>query len=313
MPPILIFAPQAESLVDHLTPLCPNERFLGVSDPARVPAALAEADPEIAFTINGPDMPSEAHQAILAAPTLKWFHVGGSGYEHIGAWNRAEKTVTNGAGVLAPFLAETCIGAILALNHGLIRYRDQQRARLWCGHNFRPLSGQTLVIVGAGAIGGEVAWRATALGLRVLAIRRSSTQVAGAEETRPPAALDPSLAEADIVSVHLRRTVETEGLFDADRLRAIKPGALFLNTARGGIVDEGALYRALASGHLGAAYLDVFATEPLPPESPLWAAPNLLITPHSADGIAGWSFRFADYFAENLKAWRAGRPLANRI
>jgi phosphoglycerate dehydrogenase-like enzyme len=125
--------------------------------------------------------------------------------------------------------------------------------------------------------------------------------------------LKPSLAKADAVSLHLRLTPETEGLFDAAMFSAMKPGALFINTARGGHVVERDLMAALESGHLGGAYLDVFEAEPLPTDSPLWSAPNLLISPHAADSVEDWESRFAELFAANLENWRAGRALRNVV
>jgi phosphoglycerate dehydrogenase-like enzyme len=158
-----------------------------------------------------------------------------------------------------------------------------------------------------------VARRAKALGMRVIGLRRSAAPVEGVDEIRPPDALAESLAEADAVSLHLRLTPDTEDLFDAAMFAAMKPGALFVNTARGGHVVEADLVAALESGHLRGAYLDVFATEPLPEDSPLWAAPNLLISPHASDCVTDWQDRFADLFAENLANWRAGRPLRNVV
>ncbi|MEM9145264.1 MAG: D-2-hydroxyacid dehydrogenase [Pseudomonadota bacterium] len=310
--PVLIYAEEAVEILDHLAPRFPQERLLPVVEASALDAALDE-QPDCVFAIKGPGLPTESYARILAQPSVRWFHVGGSGYEHIaGRWDPSRVQVTNSVGVLAPFLAETCIGAILALNHGLIAYRDQQRARLWQGIPFRPLAGQCLLVVGAGAIGGELAQRAAALGMRVIALRRSEQPVEGAE-LRPAEALWDSLPEADIVSVHLRLTPESTGLFDARAFQAMKPGALFLNTARGGHVVEADLIAALSAGQLRGAYLDVTAVEPLPPESPLWEAPNLLISPHSADGVDDWPLRFADLFAANLQAFRAGGPLTNPI
>jgi phosphoglycerate dehydrogenase-like enzyme len=149
--------------------------------------------------------------------------------------------------------------------------------------------------------------------MRVIGLRRSGAPVAGIGEMRPPEALTASLAEADAVSLHLRLTPETRNLFDAAMFAAMKPGALFINTARGGHVVEADLLAALQSGHLHGAYLDVFQTEPLPAESPLWAAPNLLISPHAADNVGGWEARFTALFAENLKLWRAGQEMKNLV
>ncbi|MEM1344548.1 MAG: D-2-hydroxyacid dehydrogenase [Pseudomonadota bacterium] len=309
--PILIYAEEAHEIAARLTPRFSEERFLPITAPDGLAAALSE-NPEIAFTIKSETLAPPGHAEIAAHASLRWIQVGGSGYEHLGDWPRARLSVTNCLGLLAPFLAESCLGAMLALNHNLIRYRDQQRARHWQGHGFRPLAGQTLLIVGAGAIGGELARRAAALGMRVIAIRRSDTPVEGAAETLPPEALQGALAEADIVSVHLRLTAETEGLFDAQMFARMKSGALFLNTARGGHVVEADLAAALASGRLRGAYLDVFAREPLPPDSPLWDEERLLISPHHSDAALDWVERFTDFFADNLARWRAGETLVNR-
>jgi phosphoglycerate dehydrogenase-like enzyme len=307
--PVLIYADNATILATNLRARCPSETIHAVDQPDALRAALEAHRPEAVFSINSPTLGGATHRPILDCESARWLHVGGSGYEHVLGWDAGRLTVTNCAGVLAPFLAETVIGALLALNSGLIRYHEQQRERVWRQHPFRPLTGQTLLVVGAGAIGAEVASRASGLGMRVIGLRRSGTPVAGIDEMRPPEALTASLSEADAVSLHLRLTPETENLFNAAMFSAMKPGTFFINTARGGHVVENDLLEALQTGHLRGAYLDVFQTEPLPANSPLWTAPNLLISPHAADGVTDWEARFAALFAENLANWRAGRAL----
>jgi phosphoglycerate dehydrogenase-like enzyme len=311
--PVLIFADHAALIAEDLRALCPTETIHAVDQPDALAAALETHRPDAVFSINSPTLGGSTHRPILDTPSVRWLHVGGSGYEHVLGWDAKRITVTNCAGVLAPFLAETVIGALTAMNCGLIRYHSQQSERVWRQHPFRPLAGQTLLVVGAGAIGAEVASRASGLGMRVIGLRRSGAPVAGIDEMRPPEALIASLAEADAVSLHLRLTSETENLFDAAMFAAMKPGAIFINTARGGHVVEADLLAALQSGQLNSAYLDVFQAEPLPADSPLWAAPNLLISPHAADGVADWEARFTALFAENLENWRGGRPLKNLV
>ena len=114
-----------------------------------------------------------------------------------------------------------------------------------------------------------------------------------------------------MVCLHLKLTPETENLFDEARFGAMKPGALFLNAARGKMVDEPALIRALETGRLRGAYVDVTRTEPLPPDDPLWAAPNLLITPHCSDMVSDWQERMAAFFADNLQRYLTGEPILN--
>jgi len=310
--PILILAAEAEEVARHLGPRLAGERLIAVTGADGLDAALAEG-PEIAFTIRHETIPLDAARRALAHPGLRWLQVGGSGYEWLGDWDPSRLTVTNAVGVLTPFLAETTIGAMLALSFGMPRYRDDQKARRWSPGTFRPLAGQNLLVVGAGAIGREVARRASALGLDVRGVNRSGRAIDGIGAMHPLAEFDRVLPWADIVSCHLRLTPQTAGLFDARRFSLMKPGALFLNSARGGCVVEPALFKALASGHLGGAWCDVFAEEPLPADSPLWDLPGLMITPHCADQIDGWALRFAEFFAGNVERYRGGKPLENVV
>lgn len=314
--PVLLVMEEAPIVQPALERDCPGERFLAPATPEELDAVLRGEAPEVAFSIRG-GVPGEMHLMLRDHPGMLWLHLGGSGYEHIAAapgWDPARLTVTNGAGVLAPFLADTCMAAILGINQNLFAYAWRQRAREWRGIRFRALAGQRLLIVGAGAIGTELARRAKALGMHVTGLRRAWRERPDCYDAMlPPEALRDELGEADFVSVHLRMTEALRSLFDARMFAAMKPGAVFLNTARGGLVDEPALIAALEGGHLAAAYLDVCAEEPLPPESPLWEAPNLLISPHSSDGVEDWPLRFAARFAGNLARYRAGQPLENVV
>jgi phosphoglycerate dehydrogenase-like enzyme len=149
--------------------------------------------------------------------------------------------------------------------------------------------------------------------MRVVGLARRPREVPEVDEVRPLAVLREALAEVDLVSLHLRLTPETAGLFDRATLEAMRPGALFLNSARGGLVDEAALADLLRSGRIAGAWLDVTATEPLPPASPLWGLDNVLLTPHCADQVENWEERLADFFMDNLERYLAGRPLLNRV
>jgi glyoxylate reductase len=160
-------------------------------------------------------------------------------------------------------------------------------------------------VIGLGAIGRAVAQRAAALGMRVLGWSRSRRPVAGVEA----ATLGELLARSDFVSVHVALTPETRGLLDAKALARLRPGAILVDTARGGIVDEAALAEALRSGRIAAAALDVFASEPLPAGSPLLDAPNLILTPHIGSATVATRARMADLAVENLRAGLAGRPM----
>lgn len=281
--------------------------------PERLRTRLAEDEPQAVFSIKHLDFPGEMHRDAVLAPSVRWVQVGGSGYEHLGKWDPARVTVTNCAGVLAPYLAETVIGAMIALNGSFPHYLARQKAHDWAPRTFRPLSEQTLLVVGLGAIGGEVAKRAKALGMTVVGMRRTAVESPNVDRCLALDRLPEAIADADFVSLHLRHTAATDHLIDARILGAMKPGATLINTARGKIVDEAALIAALGSGQLGGAYLDVFETEPLPPESPLWDFDNVLITPHASDNVEAWAVKFGQFFADNLARWQAGEDLANVV
>jgi phosphoglycerate dehydrogenase-like enzyme len=149
--------------------------------------------------------------------------------------------------------------------------------------------------------------------MNVLATRRQELGHPSVDRLYPAEKLRDVIGEADVVSLHLRLDDTTRGLIDRSMIAAMKRGALLINTARGAIIDEPAMIEALTSGHLGGVYLDVFATEPLPPSSPLWTLPNVLITPHAADNSIGWAPRFAQLFADNLDRLMRGEKLVNEL
>ena len=306
---VLVLHDRPEDFRDLLAARFPDLTIAYAATAEEIPRALERVRPEVVFSIKQPEFPPAIHRPAVDFPTVKWFQVGGSGYEHIVPWDGERLTVTNCAGVLARFLAETVTGAMLMLNGGFLRYLDQQRRAEWRPHAFRPLAGQTLAVVGLGQIGGRVAANAKALGMRV----RSAAPHPAADAVYPPDALYKVLAEADVVSLHLRLDEETRHVIGREALAVMKPGALLINTARGPIVDEGALVAALEDGRLGGAYLDVFETEPLPADSPLWGLANVILTPHAADSVPDWPARFAAFFADNLERWLARRPLENVV
>ena len=171
------------------------------------------------------------------------------------------------------------------------------------------LAGRTLGILGLGAIGEAVARKARALGMRVIGTRRSGAPTPHADRIYPPSGTDEVLEESDAIVVLLPLTPETQGLLDRQRLSRMREGALLVNLARGGIVEEDALAESLKQGHLGGAALDVFDAEPLPPGNPLWDTPNLLITPHMGGLVGDYLDRALEIFFENLDRLERGAPL----
>jgi phosphoglycerate dehydrogenase-like enzyme len=310
---VLVIHDRPEDFRAMLEGRFPALRFTFAGTPESVAPALAAGNPDAVFSIKQASFPAEAHRPAAAYPSVRWVQVGGSGYDHFLPWPRRDIKVSNCAGVLAPFLAETVIAGILTLNGNFPRYAEQQRQALWRPLAFRPLAGRTLLVVGLGAIGGHVARYAKAFGMTVLAIRRRGGAHPSVDEMHPPEALPELVARADVISLHVRLSEETRGMIGEPVFERCKPGAILVNTARGAVVDEAALIAALKSGRLAGAYLDVFEREPLPPTSPLWRLPNVLITPHASDNVVDWPLRLASFFADNLERWNAGETLLNEI
>ncbi|MCP4514378.1 MAG: D-2-hydroxyacid dehydrogenase, partial [Delftia sp.] len=185
----------------------------------------------------------------------------------------------------------------------------------------------TIGIVGSGSIGRQVGRLARAFGMRVLALQRGDDpadhghvipgvgdpQGSIPERFYRPHELREMLAQCDYVLLAVPLTDATRRLIGPDELRAMRSTAFLINIARGGVVDEPALIQALAEGWIGGAGLDVFAQEPLPPDSPLWGMENVILSPHIAGSTPHYHARAADVFAENLRRYLAGEPLLNRV
>jgi phosphoglycerate dehydrogenase-like enzyme len=192
-------------------------------------------------------------------------------------------------------------------------YRDQQTRREWKDQDHHELRGETVVVFGAGSIGAEVVRLASAIGLRTIAVRRTGGPVLGASRVVTPDKLAAVASEADYLVIAAPLTPATRGAVSREVLAAMKPSAWIINIARGAIVDEPALIDALAAGKLGGAALDTFAKEPLPADSPLWAMPNVVITPHTSNSSPKVRERTLTLFVENVRRYKAGEPLLNRV
>lgn len=310
---VLIVWDRPDDFRDLLDQRFPSVNFEFASSVEDVNALLGRLNPEVVLSIKHERFPVETHRLAAAHPGVRWLQVGGSGYDHLASVDLSHLTLTNAAGVLAPFLAETVTGVMLAWNNRLFQYRHQQHDRMWRPLPFVPLRDHTLMVIGAGAIGQCVARNARALGMRVLGANRSGEPVAGIDTMYKLLDVEQALPEADYVSVHLRLSEDTRHFINRDRLQAMKSGAFLMNTARGPVVDNDALTAALEAGRLSGAYLDVFDTEPLPAEHPFWGMDNVIITPHAADAVTDWPRRFAAFFADNLERWLANQPLLNQV
>ena len=211
-------------------------------------------------------------------------------------------------------MAQMAFARLLAINCNLYLYHEQQKQRLWKGHDPHNSVGGTLTVVGLGRIGRACARLGAALGMTVHGVRARPEPCEGVRSVVPPERMAEVLAVSDYVIVVTPLTEATRGLFDRAAFDALKPGAILHNMARGHVVDETALVAALETGKLRAASFDVFAEEPLPPESPLWEVENLHITPHVGGMQTGDDYdrRGAAVFLDNLARWQRGEPLVNR-
>ena len=293
--------------------------------PADREARLAEADcarAEIAFFSSDvfPDYSRQFFSAVRKAPALKWLHVFNAGVDHPIYTEMLERGVrlTPSSGSTAEPIAQTAIAGLLMLARCFPRSLEAQRRHVWdpirAPHLPPDLQGQTAIVLGLGHIGREIARLAQVLGLRVIGIRRSPRQPADpVDEMHPPQDLAALLPRCDWLVIACALNATTRGLIDADMLQRLPQGARIINIARGEIVDETALTEALRSGRIGGAYLDVFAKEPLPAESPLWDLPNVIISPHNSAAASGNDDRVYNIFLDNLQRWTKNAPLRNEV
>jgi phosphoglycerate dehydrogenase-like enzyme len=258
--------------------------------------------------------------AVRKAPHLRWLQTFNAGVDHPIFAEMLQRgiRVTTAAGTAAVPIAQCAITGLLMLARGFPTWIRAQHARVWApmrgDDQPADLAGQTLCVLGLGGIGREIARLGRSLGLRVVGIRRSPRTAADpVDELHPPQALAQILPRCDWLAIACPLTAETRRLIDHALLRRLAPGARIINVARGEIVDEAALVQALQDGHIAGAYLDVFETEPLPAQSPLWDLPNVIVTPHNSGASAGNDARVQALFVDNLARYAAGRPLVNEV
>lgn len=259
---------------------------------------------------------------LRAGRRLGWVHSGAAGVRDSLTPTMLQRDVvfTNSAGIHGPPVAETVIGYILHFARGLdYAVRAQARGE-WDKRPFegvnapvRELARSTVGVVGLGGIGREVARRAAALGARVVGTRRRPEPVEGVDVLHGEHALERLLEAADYVVLTVPETAETAGLIGPGELARMGPESVLINVARGGLVDEAALDTALRSGGIRGAALDVFATEPLPPDHSLWTAPRTLITPHVSGYTHAFWERESALMLDNLQRYLAGEPLRNVV
>lgn len=330
--PLLAFPGWAREAILHAVPAGWSTAVLdvpadGSGDGAQrtPPELLAEAADARVYVGYG-----VSAEFLRAAPNLEWVHSGAAGVASSLGPEMLSRPIrfTNSAGIHGPPVAETAIAAILYFARGLDLAVRAQREGRWGGEEFwgaespvAELAASVVGVIGYGGIGRGVAERALALGSRVLALRRRDGKDDGAaglsggriEVCTGDAALARIAARSDYLVLAAPETAETRGLIGRSLLSAMKPRAVLVNVARGGLVDEDALLDALNSGRLRGAALDVFREEPLPAGHPFFAHPRVLVTPHVSAATRLYWERQAELIAGNLRRFVEGRPLRNAV
>jgi len=318
-----------ESLVQRVRAVSPRLKVEvhPASDASELPGHLLP-DVEILYTVRALPDPE-------AAPSLRWIQFHYAGIDHVADHPllRGDVRITTLSGAAVPQMAEFVLMAMLGLGRRLPRLERDRADKRWAENRFdrfRPidLDGSTVGIVGYGSVGREVARLCRAFGARVLATKRDLKHLEdhgyalqdhgdpGADlATRlyPPQALTSMAAECDFLVITVPLTPETRGLIGRTVLQQMKPTACLIDVSRGGVVDHNALVEALSEKRLGGAALDVYPVEPLPPSSPLWEMPNVLLSPHIAGASDRYFEQAAVLFAINLQRYLTDQPLLNEF
>jgi D-2-hydroxyacid dehydrogenase (NADP+) len=309
---ICVPAPLAEKLAD-LPTRHSGLRLVSAGKTADLVARAAECDGVVGL------WGSDVADMVRAGTKLRWVQVGSAGVERyvsVPELRDSEIVLTNAQIIQGPEIADHAFGLLLALTRD-IKFFAGQMAKGWERRPRLPmieLRGRTALIIGLGGIGTQVAQRAAAFGMRVLAVDPEDVPMhRDVAYVGKPDELDALLPEADVVFSCVPRTPRSEGMLGRRQFAAMKEGVYVVNVSRGAIIDTDALVAALGSGKVAGAGLDVTEPEPLPADHPLWQMPNVVITPHVAGGSDRIEERRLKLFRENVERFVTGRPLRNVV
>jgi D-2-hydroxyacid dehydrogenase (NADP+) len=301
-----------------------HESVAEVFPPAAFRDALGPVDPTV-VVVDSADGLADLDALVTLAfeerfldAGLDWIHSIQAGVDRFPLEAFADRglTLTNSTGIHGDVVGETAVGYMLAFARRLHVARSNQERREWRRPAWDaafPLRRETACVVGLGTLGRGIAGRAAALGMDVVGVKRTPTPVDGVDRVYPPAELHAAVADARFVALAVPLTDGTTGLIDAAALEAMRSDAYLLNVARGPVVDQDALVDALDDGVVAGAALDVFETEPLPSESPLWDREDVIVTPHAAGMTDDYADRVATIVRENLRRLASGESPANRV
>ena len=322
---VLLSAQAAATLADRMQAMLPG-RAVHV---LRAEDLQPGADADIAFVsrdVTGLStkqqlLPSTQHfhDLLRRAPGLQWvqIHAAGADRPVYGELRARGVAVATASGTNAAVVAQSAVAGLLVLARRFLPLIAAQREHRWAplltSALPRDLAGQTAVIVGWGPVGQQIARVLESLGLKCVAVRRTAGLAAPGVPAVALEDIDRVLPRADWLILACPLTERTQGLIGAARLALLPPGAQLINVARGEVVVQTDLIAALESGTLAGAHLDVFDPEPLAADSPLWALPQVLVTPHAAGHSDGNAARVADLFLDNLHRWGLGLPLQRLV
>jgi phosphoglycerate dehydrogenase-like enzyme len=282
----------------------------------REQAAQLISEAEVILTLD--HVGSWLQELWVSAAKLKWIQAGSTGVEDIvfSSMKNHPVVLTNSRGAYSSPLAEFAMFCVLYFAKAFPIMERNRLERRWADYPLQEVRGQTIGIVGFGETGQAVSRLANALGMRVLATKRNPLTPTGetaVDQLIPPERWHELLRNSDCVVNALPLTPETRGRFGEDEFRAMKTSSCFINVGRGKTVQESKLVMALKEGWIAAAGLDVYETEPLPPESELYSLPNVILSPHCADKVASSLDKVARIFLDNIRRFAKGEPLENIV
>ncbi len=294
--------------IDWVHNICPDANVITCED-SELAQHLPTADILIAWGFINID------EHLPNAPRLRWIHALSAGVEKILSPMVAEAPIqlTNVRGIHGIPMSEHVFGMMLAFSRSIAGFARQQQDAVWKRLSLTELYNKTLCIVGLGSIGREIAKRAKAFNMRIVATKQTMTQELFVDELCPPSELDRLLGEADYVVLTVPETPDTVGLFSYERICRMKESAVLINVARGTVVSAEGLAQALTEKKIAGAALDVFVKEPLSESSPLWKMDNVLITPHCAAVSPLYLDRAMQCFCENLSLYMNNKAMMNII
>ncbi len=310
----ILFARYKPEHLARIADAAPGSRIVTVSL-----EGLADGDlTDVEVILRGP-MPQSIFDRLLGrCPRLMWVHSATAGVERVLTPAALERglAITNARGVFSDPIAEYVMMMILSVSRRLPQLLELQRERTWQPLEGREMADITVGVVGLGSIGRRVAELALTFGSRVIATRRQANatdELSRRIDVLPAEQLAELMSQSDFIVLALPLTSGTEGMFDAGLLNHAKPGSWLINVARGALVDDRALLRAVSDGPLGGAVLDAFRDEPLPSDSPLYSSPNIIVTPHTSWSSGRVLERSIELFCDNLGHFAKGEPLLNLV